>query len=131
MVGAPEIISEINKVKLPYNINFFSEFVASLLLEKREHIKESITVSIYERDLLLDFLKSKPFDNVYPSAANFILVRTKNKKALFDSLKSNDILVRDVSSYPMLDNCLRISVGTPEENNLLKDAITMFFSGSH
>ncbi|HON11907.1 MAG TPA: histidinol-phosphate transaminase [Chitinispirillaceae bacterium] len=128
MIGSPEIIAEINKIKLPYNVNFFSEHVASVLIRNRPLLDNTIKEIISERESLLQVLRSLPFDNVYPSESNFILVRTETKQALFDFLKSKGILIRDVSKYPMLQNCLRISIGKPEENALLKDALREYFS---
>jgi histidinol-phosphate aminotransferase len=127
MIGATEVIAEINKIKLPYNINFFTDHAASTILDNASMAKKSVEMIINERDILYDYLKTLPFDNVYPSAANFILIRTKHKKELFDHLKKSDILVRDVSAYPMLDNCLRFSIGTPDENILLRNSLKSFF----
>jgi histidinol-phosphate aminotransferase len=127
LLGAPEVVSQINTIKLPYNINFFSEHTATVLLKNRRVVSEKIAVLTAERDALYVFLQSLPFENVYPSSANFILVRCRGKMKLFDFLKKEGILVRDVSSYPMLENCLRISVGTPEENKALKKATGIFF----
>ncbi|GBU23193.1 histidinol-phosphate aminotransferase [Fibrobacteres bacterium R8-0-B4] len=127
MIGAPELIAEINKIKLPYNINFFTEHAASIILDNVSLAEKSVEMIIRERDIMYDYLKTLPFDNVYPSTANFILIRTKHKAKLFDHLKECDILVRDVSSYPMLENCLRFSIGTPDENNLLKGSLKSFF----
>jgi len=128
MIGAAELIAEINKIKLPYNINFFTEYAASLILDNAETVRDSVRTIVEERDKLYQYLKSLPFDNVYPSAANFILLRTSKKQNLFDSLKSDGILVRDVSSYPLLENCLRISVGTKEENVKLRESLNSFFN---
>jgi len=128
MIGAAELIAEINKIKLPYNINFFTEYAASLILDNAETVKKSVGIIIEERDKLYQYLKSLPFDDVYPSAANFILLRTARKQNLFDSLKADGILVRDVSSYPMLNNCLRISVGTSDENAKLRESLDNFFN---
>jgi histidinol-phosphate aminotransferase len=128
LLGTQEVVDEINKIKLPYNINFFSEHAASLLLKKQDTVWERLSLITAERDSLLVFLRTMPFDNVYPSSANFILVRSREKGRLFDYLKNEGILVRDVSSYPMLENCLRISVGSAGENNALKKALRFFFS---
>jgi histidinol-phosphate aminotransferase len=130
LAGAPAVVGELNKIKLPYNINFFSEHVARVMLRNRARLKEGLAVIATEREMLFTFLRALPFDAVYPSEANFILVRCAGKQALFDSLKKDGILVRDVSSYPMLENCLRISVGSARENNALKKALTSFFSGA-
>jgi len=127
MIGYPEVIAEINKIKLPYNINFFTEHAASIILDNISTARKSVETIIKERDILYDYLKTLPFDNVYPSAANFILIRTKHKQKLFEHLKDSDILVRDVSSYPMLENCLRFSIGTPDENTLLRESLKSFF----
>ncbi len=128
LLGSAEIVQEINKIKLPYNINFFTEQVAMVLLAHHRDMEESVKILLDERQKLFDFLRTLPFDAVYPSEANFICLQTRQKEALFSDLKTNGILVRDVSSYPMLENCLRISIGTPKENNLVKQALSAFFN---
>ncbi len=128
MLGAPEVIAQINKIKLPYNINFFSSYVAELLLRRREDMQSAIDECIQQRDSLYAFLSKSPLQNVYESSSNFILIRTEQKAQLFSFLKKKGILVRDVSSYPKLDNCLRISIGKPDENETFKSAVTEFFS---
>jgi histidinol-phosphate aminotransferase len=130
MIGTAEIIREINKMKLPYNINFFSEHVATVLLSHRKELDEAVTYIKAQRDIVYDFIQTLPFDNIYPTAANFILMRTKKKDSLFNYLKDSGILIRDVSSYPMLENCLRINIGTEDENNKLMQALSNFFSNS-
>jgi histidinol-phosphate aminotransferase len=127
MLGRPELIAEINKIKLPYNINFFSEHVAEALLSHTEYLRVQVKEIIGERQRLYAFFKTMPLDNVYPSGANFLLVRTKKKNDLFAHLVGGGILVRDVSNYPMLENCLRMSVGTVAENNALIRTIEKFF----
>lgn len=127
MIGNAEIIAEMNKIKLPYNINFFSEHVATVLIKNRELMRNTIKTIITEREKLFDFLKMQPIENVYQSDANFILIRTEMKTNLLEQFQKSGILVRDVSSYPMLSNCLRISIGSPEENNRLKEVVTEFF----
>lgn len=126
LAGQQSIIHEINKIKLPYNINFFSEFVARTALRHRNELSRGIAVIKDEREKLATFLSTLPLD-VYPSAANFILVRTPDKQVVFDALLQDGILVRDVSSYPKLANCLRISIGTPDENKLLTASLSRFF----
>jgi histidinol-phosphate aminotransferase len=128
LVAAPEVVHELNKIKLPYNINFFSEHVARVMLRNRARLNDGLACIIAERDALYDTLQALPFDAVYPSVANFILVRCVDKQRLFESLKNDGILVRDVASYPMLENCLRISVGSLQENNQLKKALHTFFN---
>lgn len=127
MIGHEEIITHINKIKLPYNINFITEFAGELLVSQKELLKERIDTVILQRDKLYTDLKELPFETVYPSEGNFFITRTPYKDELFQYLKDNDILVRDVSSYKLLENCLRISVGTAEENSLLVKNIREFF----
>jgi histidinol-phosphate aminotransferase len=90
-------------------------------------MNRNLAVLTAERDALFATLGELPLDAVYPSHANFILIRTEKKQELDRHLRKNGILVRDVSSYPMLENCLRLSVGTPEENNRLKQSLRDFF----
>ena len=100
------------------------------MLRERARLKEGLATIVKERDALMAFVRTQPFDAVYSSVANFFIVRTAQKQALFDSLKKNGILVRDVSSYPMLENCLRISVGSHKENDALKKALQTFFAAT-
>ncbi len=127
MLGHEDIICHINKIKLPYNINCFTEFAGELLLSQKESLQKRVEEVIIEGKRLFSALKELPFEIVYPSEANFFIVKTDVKDALFAYLKDHDILIRDVSSYPMLDNCLRISVGAVEENNALLESIKDFF----
>ncbi len=128
MLGNPEIVSQINKIKLPYNVNFFSEHVAQTLLSHTSTVEKQVEFLINQRDDLLSFLNSLPLDNVYPSSANFIMFRCREKQALFDNCKQNGILIRDVSSYPLCENCLRVNVGTEQENSAFKKVLKNFFA---
>ena len=128
MIGNSSLITEINKIKLPYNINFFSEHAALTILNNASIADNTVRTLIDERGSMYQHLTALPFDNVYPSAANFILVRTAKKQELFDRLRTDGILVRDVSSYPLLENCLRISVGTKDENAKLRESLGKFFA---
>ena len=128
MLGAPEVMREINKIKLPYNINFFSEHVAEVLLTHIDYVQAKVAEITAQRDALYAFFKTLPLENAYPSSSNFLLVRSKRKTELFEHLARSGILVRDVSNYPMLENCLRINAGTREENLVLQKAMRSFFT---
>jgi histidinol-phosphate aminotransferase len=128
LLGAPEVVREINKIKLPYNINFFSEHVGGVLLSQADTVRQRVELIIKERDALYGDLAALPFDAVYRSASNFIMVRCAGKNELFSHLKSCGVLVRDVSSYPMCENCLRVNVGTSEENQAFVRAVREFFA---
>jgi histidinol-phosphate aminotransferase len=128
LLGAPEVVTEIHKAKLPYNLNFFSMAAAEVAIERFELLRPAISVIIRERDRLFRAIERIPDLAPVPSAANFMLVRTSMPPTqLFEALHARGILVRDVSSYPMLSEYIRISVGTPEENDRLISALRDLF----
>src|SRR5437660_1601475 len=118
MMAHPEIAREVHKSKLPYNVNIFTLTAAELVIERRAALNQGIAALIRERDRIFGELQKRPAVRAFPSKANFILMKTaKPARQVFDALYSQGMLVRDVSSYPLLDRCLRISIGTPEEND--------------
>src|SRR2546426_5903129 len=118
MMAHPEIAREAHKAKLPYNVNIFTLAAAELVIERRAALNQGIAALIRERERIFEELQKRPAVHAFPSKANFILMKTaKPARRLFDELYSRGVLVRDVSSYPLLDRCLRISIGTPEEND--------------
>jgi len=127
MIGNEDVIAELNKIKLPYNINFFSDYTAMLLLSRPDMVRERVGVIIRERGRVLDFLRSLAGVTAYDSEANFILIRTPDSSALMRGLRQDNILVRDVSSYPMLENCVRISIGAAGENDRLMAGMRKIF----
>lgn len=130
LIGASELVEHINKAKLPYNLNIFAEHIAQLLLRNKQRMAARIEELTAARDRVYERLCELPFDRVYPSEANFILARSDRHQELLAHLVSCGILIRDVSSYPMLDTCVRVNVGTPDENRALLDAISTFFADS-
>lgn len=127
LAGAPALVREINKAKLPYNLNLFAEHIARLLLRNRDRVVERIAELVQARDQTLAWLATLPLAQVYPSDANFILIRTAHKEPLMRHLVEKGILVRDVSTYPLLENCLRLGIGTPRENEALRSAFESYF----
>jgi histidinol-phosphate aminotransferase len=118
LMAHPEVAREIHKAKLPYNVNVFTLTAAELVLERPEIMKTAIQTLIGERQRVMAELQKRPGIEVFNSCANFFLMRTKhNARDLFEALYEQGVLVRDVSSYPMMERVLRISAGTPEENN--------------
>jgi histidinol-phosphate aminotransferase len=126
VMAAPEICAQVRKVRLPYSVNLFSELAAVLALEEIDQLNRFVREIIQQRDELSRRLQEFSFLRVYPSETNFFLVRAQNGAALFEGLLREGILVRDVSGYPGLENCLRISVGTAEQNRKLLDALSRF-----
>lgn len=113
----PELAKEVSKVKLPYNINFFSLTAAEKLLQNRSKLEKAIEEIAAERDTMIQAMNGIEGVTAYPSKANFILFETPyNPKDIFSSFLEDGLLVRDVSSYPMLGKALRVSVSTPSDN---------------
>ena len=127
LMAAPEICAEIRKVRLPYSVNLFSELGAELALEEIDHLRRLVREIILQRDGLALRLREFPGLRLYDSDANFFLLRVLDGAALFQHLLRDGILVRDVSGYPGLENCLRLSVGSAEQNQKLLESLRRFF----
>ncbi len=124
MMAHPEITKEVYKSKLPYNVNIFTLTAAEIVIERRSVLDQGIANLVRERDRVFAELQKRKAVRAFPSKANFILMKAaRPARQLFDELYKQGVLVRDVSSYPLLDRCLRISIGTPEENNRLLAAL--------
>jgi histidinol-phosphate aminotransferase len=119
-----DLATQIAKAKLPYNVNQFSLTAAEIALENAERFRPAIEKVLEERDRLGRELGEMPGVKVYPSQANFFLVEVPAAPGVvFEDLYRQGILIRDVSHYPMLSKCLRISVGAREENDRLLSAL--------
>lgn len=125
LLAAPELVREIRKAVLPYNLNAFSQLAAEVAIEKYPALLGPIVSAIIaERERLYTAISQIEGLTPAPSKANFMVVRTnRDVKQIFDELLKRDILVRDVSGYPMLSEYFRFSVGTPEENDRLLRAL--------
>ena len=124
LMAHPDIAREIHKAKLPYNVNIFTLTAAELVIEKRGLLKEAIQTLIRERDRVLAELQKRPAVRAFPSKANFVLIKTERPaRDLFEALYAHGVLVRDVSAYPLLDRCLRVSIGLPTENDRFLSAL--------
>lgn len=125
--ASEEIIEVFNKVKPPYNINQATQTLALEALQNVELINEWIKVTVSEREKLISALASQPFViKIYPSDANFILVRTTNAVGIYNFLVRKGIIVRDRSKVELCEGSLRITVGTPEENETLINSLNSF-----
>lgn len=124
LLASPELRREIHKATLPYNLNFFSAIAAEVACERYELLKPRIDLIISERERLLNAMREVSGIDPVPSSANFIISRTGvPPQTLFKELLARDILVRDVSRYPMLGDYFRVSVGSPEENDRFVGAL--------
>jgi histidinol-phosphate aminotransferase len=124
MAGAAALVHEIDKVRPPYNISVLNAEATLFALEHADEFARQAAVLREERAKLLDALRDLPGARPYPSEANMILVRVPDAKKAFEGMKSRGVLVKNVSAlHPLLDNCLRLTVGTPAENRLMIDAL--------
>ncbi|HEV8107499.1 MAG TPA: histidinol-phosphate transaminase [Burkholderiales bacterium] len=121
MAGRPEWIREFNKVRQAYNVNVLTQAAALFALERLDVLEEQAARIRADRALLGEAIAALPGTRVFPSEANFFLVRVKDADATYDALRRQGVLVRNL--HPGLDNCLRINVGTPDENRILLTAL--------
>jgi histidinol-phosphate aminotransferase len=125
--ASEEIIEVMNKVKPPYNINESSQQLALKALANVELVNGWIKETLAQRDKLVLLLKELDFVlDIYPSDANFILVKTTDPKGIYNFLVQNGIIVRDRSKIDLCEGSLRITVGTPAENEILIDTLKNF-----
>ena len=118
------IISYMNKVKYPYNINTATQQLALQALENTDVINDWIRSTVEQRNLLTEQISSLPFTiKVFPSDANFVLAKMKDSRKIFDYLSAKGIIVRDRSKVTLCEDCLRITIGTPDENQQLIEAL--------
>jgi len=115
-----DIIDLFNKVKPPYNINDASQLLALEALQNADLVNEWITASVQQKEIVIKELSAFNFvEKIYPSDANFFLMKVKDASKLYDYLAENEIVVRNRSRDTGCENCLRITIGTPEENQQL------------
>lgn len=119
------VIDILNKVKPPYNINQATCNLALSALENIKIVNEGIKTTVSERERLSEILGKLPLvKKVHPSDANFILVKLDDPTKTYNYLMNRGIIVRDRSNVILCEGCLRITIGTPEENNLLVNTLT-------
>jgi histidinol-phosphate aminotransferase len=129
-VANPLIIQEINKVRLPYNSNMLSQSFAEHLINNFQIVQKQIDSILEERSRLIDELEKINSITVFPTDSNFILFKTeRSADELFTHLIYNGILVRNLSSHPKLHNCLRVTVGTINENNRFISEVNAYAIG--
>ena len=124
IVGAPEWIGEINKVRGPFNVGVLQQVAAEVLLDHYDELKRHASLMIAERERMLVELAKLPGVTPFPSLANFVLARFPDAGDVFEALKSRGILVRNLSGmHPLMANTLRVSMGTSEQMDALIAAL--------
>ena len=123
-LASQEIVGVMNKIKPPYNINQASQELALQALDEVEQVNDMIKEIVKEREVLAEALVNLSFvKKVYPTDANFLLVRMDDPVGVYKNLLNRGIVVRDRSKVELCEGCLRITVGTPEENKTLLYAL--------
>ena len=124
MSAAPELLAEVEKVRPPYNINVLTAAAAEFLLDHMSIFDEQAHKLCVEREALIKELQSIKNVHAFPSKANFVLIKIENAEQIFKKLLAHRILIKNVGKmHPLLTNCLRVTVSTPEENRLFIDAL--------
>lgn len=118
IAGGPEWLSHVDKVRLPYNVNVLTQFVAEEVLRHRSLLDDQAAAIRTERRRLYDDLGRIEGASPFPSDANFILFRTTSAGTVFEGLKRRGVLVKNLhGAHATLENCLRVTVGTRDEND--------------
>jgi len=125
--SSAEIMEYYKRTKPPYNVNMLTQKIALKALSLPQNVEQAIQVLNFEREKLIEELSNKDkfsfIEKVYPSDTNFILVKLKDHSKVEEVynflISQNEIVVRNRSKEPLCEGCLRITIGTPEENELL------------
>jgi histidinol-phosphate aminotransferase len=129
-IAAPEWIAQLNKLRAPYNVNAFTQAAAVALLADAGWMANQAATIRAERSRLAAAMAQLPGVTVFATQANFLLARVPEADRLYDGLKERRILVKNVHSWhPLLANCLRVTVGTPGENDALLAALKGLLPG--
>ena len=124
MAGAAALIDEVDKVRPPYNISVLNAEATLFALEHADEFARQAAILCEERARLQKALAAMPGVTAFPSEANMILVRVPDAKRAFEGMKQRGVLVKHIAGlHPLLADCLRLTVGTPEENTLMIDAL--------
>ena len=127
--ASKEIIGILDKVKPPYNINTATQELVLKALQEVGQVNDMIKIIVDMREALANVFRKMPtVEKVYPSDANFLLVKIADARAVYDFLLTRQIVVRDRSSVELCENCLRITIGIEKENTLLIDAMQAWYN---
>jgi histidinol-phosphate aminotransferase len=125
LIGPERWIGQLDKARLPYNVNTLTQLVANEVLQHGSVLTEQAAAIKLERGRLLRELQRAPGVTAYPSDANFILFRVSHAERVFDALKRRGVLIKSLhGSHRLLADCLRVTVGAPDENAAFLSALT-------
>lgn len=123
-IGHPDLLEPFARVRMPYGLSTFTQIAAETVLLHSGEVLRHVKGIIGERERILRGLESAPGTEVFPSAANFVLFRHPHATRLCRDLAERGIVVRDFSTLPGAENCLRVTAGRPEENDAFLDALS-------
>jgi histidinol-phosphate aminotransferase len=124
LCGAAALIDEVDKVRPPYNVSVLNAEATLFAIEHADEFARQAAIIREQRERLQAALRELPACTPFPSEANMILVRVPDAKRAFAGLKARGVLVKNVEGlHPLLANCLRLTVGTPDENTQMLDAL--------
>lgn len=126
LAAGPQICEQLEKVRMPYNINILTQATARFMLEQMRYIDECVTKVLKEKKILFDWLSDRAGMTVRDSETNFLLVKVADADKVFTQLRDDyKILVKNLhGTHPVLDNTLRITVGSEKENDKLRQALS-------
>eukprot|EP00546_Thalassionema_frauenfeldii_P010359 CAMPEP_0178911982 /NCGR_PEP_ID=MMETSP0786-20121207/10001_1 /TAXON_ID=186022 /ORGANISM="Thalassionema frauenfeldii, Strain CCMP 1798" /LENGTH=374 /DNA_ID=CAMNT_0020584497 /DNA_START=194 /DNA_END=1318 /DNA_ORIENTATION=- len=130
-IGAKDVIQLMNNVKAPYNVNSLTSEVALNALNSIDTLKKNVTTLLEQRELLVKKLNSLDFVlKVFPSDSNFLLFRLKEKaKEVYTTMANNGVVVRFRGNELHCSECLRVTIGTEEENNKFLELLSKTYNG--
>ncbi|HQV88054.1 MAG TPA: histidinol-phosphate transaminase [Nitrosomonas sp.] len=118
LIGRSEWLTQLEKVRLPYNVGIMTQLIAEKVLHHTDVLLEQAEAIKAERTKVRQYLDTIDGLEVFPSDANFILFRVHTASKIFQALKQHRILIKNLDgTHPLLENCLRVTVGTPDENS--------------
>jgi len=124
LIGRPQWIEELDKLRLPYNVSVLTQRLAEHVLAREDVLQTQARAILEQRSRLWKVLSTLPQVTAYASEANFILFRVPHADAVFAGLKQRGVLIKNLNgSHPSLAGCLRVTAGTPEENAQFLDAL--------
>ena len=127
--GSPAVMDELAKILPPYNMNQLSLATAKFALQHHDVIQTTIDILKTERERVFNELSAIGRLKAFPSEANFITVRVPDADALFNTLKENRILIKKLhGTHPLLEQCVRITIGSPEQNDAVLDIIRKLYA---
>ena len=125
--ASPAIIDILNKVKYPYNVNLLSQQQAIKVLSDPDEVDRWVQLIMQERTRMMQAFSQLPIcEKVYPTNANFFLTKVTDAQRIYDYLVSQGIIVRNRTRVQLCNNCLRITIGTRNENSELIGALRQY-----